>query len=178
MAVRRVSFRAGPRVGTRGPRARRQVRVWSRAQQAGSCFRRPRLRAVHGAADTAPGGDGASRGRGRRHGAVGGWVGWGGVRGCRCGCGVAVLAVQAVLSVRLVWADTAFQDEGTYLWAGHLEWAHVLHGVPLPPFAAYFSGAPVSTRRSARWRIAPGGWPGRGCCRWCSCWPRRCWRGM
>jgi Dolichyl-phosphate-mannose-protein mannosyltransferase len=54
-----------------------------------------------------------------------------------------VLIVQALLSVRLVGADTAFQDEGTYLWAGHLEWAHVLHGAPLPPFAAYFSGAPV-----------------------------------
>ena len=54
-----------------------------------------------------------------------------------------VLAVQAVLSVRLVRADTAFQDEATYLWAGHLEWAHWLHGVPIPPFATYFSGAPV-----------------------------------
>ena len=54
-----------------------------------------------------------------------------------------VLVVQAVLSVRLVGADTAFQDEATYLWAGHLEWAHLLHGVPVPPFAAYFSGAPV-----------------------------------
>jgi 4-amino-4-deoxy-L-arabinose transferase-like glycosyltransferase len=56
---------------------------------------------------------------------------------------LAVLIVQALLSVRLVGADTAFQDEGTYLWAGHLEWAHVLHGSSLPPFAAYFSGAPV-----------------------------------
>ncbi len=54
-----------------------------------------------------------------------------------------VLAVQAVLSVRLVGADTAFVDEATYLWAGHLEWAHWLHGAPVPPFAAYFSGAPV-----------------------------------
>jgi Dolichyl-phosphate-mannose-protein mannosyltransferase len=56
---------------------------------------------------------------------------------------VVVLAVQAVLSVRLVRADTAFEDEATYLWAGHLEWAHWLHGVPVPPFASYFSGAPV-----------------------------------
>src|SRR6266516_5889542 len=38
-----------------------------------------------------------------------------------------VLAVQAALSVRLVRADTAFQDEATYLWAGHLQWAHWLH---------------------------------------------------
>jgi 4-amino-4-deoxy-L-arabinose transferase-like glycosyltransferase len=54
-----------------------------------------------------------------------------------------VLAVQAGLSLRLVWANTAFQDEGLYLWAGHLEWAHWLHGTPIPAFAYYFSGAPV-----------------------------------
>jgi 4-amino-4-deoxy-L-arabinose transferase-like glycosyltransferase len=56
---------------------------------------------------------------------------------------LAVLAVQAALSLRLIGADTAFEDEAEYLWAGHLEWAHVLHGTPLPQFAAYFSGAPV-----------------------------------
>jgi hypothetical protein len=56
---------------------------------------------------------------------------------------VAVLIVQAALSIRLVRADTAFEDEATYLWAGHLEWAHWLHGAPLPQFPAYFSGAPV-----------------------------------
>ena len=55
----------------------------------------------------------------------------------------AVLAVQAVLSIRLVRADTAFQDEALYLWAGHLQWAHWLHGAAIPPFAYYFSGAPV-----------------------------------
>jgi hypothetical protein len=54
-----------------------------------------------------------------------------------------VLAVQTALSVRLVRADTAFQDEALYLWAGHREWAHWLHGMPVPPFADYFSGAPV-----------------------------------
>ena len=56
---------------------------------------------------------------------------------------LAVLAVQAALSLRLVRADTAFQDEATYLWAGHLQWAHWLHGTSLPPFPTYFSGAPV-----------------------------------
>ena len=56
---------------------------------------------------------------------------------------LAVLTVQAALSLRLVRADTAFQDEAAYLSAGHLEWAHWLHGTPVPPFAAYFSGAPV-----------------------------------
>jgi Dolichyl-phosphate-mannose-protein mannosyltransferase len=56
---------------------------------------------------------------------------------------VVVLAVQALLSLRLVRADTAFMDEAEYLWAGHLEWAHWLHGTPIPPFPSYFSGAPV-----------------------------------
>jgi hypothetical protein len=56
---------------------------------------------------------------------------------------VLVLAVQALLSARLVGADTAFQDEALYLWAGHREWAHWLHGASVPPFPAFFSGAPV-----------------------------------
>jgi hypothetical protein len=56
---------------------------------------------------------------------------------------VLVLVVQAILTLRLVNADTAFTDEAEYLWAGHLEWAHLLHGAPMPPFPSYFSGAPV-----------------------------------
>jgi 4-amino-4-deoxy-L-arabinose transferase-like glycosyltransferase len=56
---------------------------------------------------------------------------------------VAVLVVQMIISLRLVGANTAFQDEALYLWAGHLEWAHVLHGTPIPPFSSFFSGAPV-----------------------------------
>ncbi len=74
------------------------------------------------------------RGWGVRGGRVWAWAGW---------PLVVVLVVQAVLSLRLVGADTAFQDEAAYLWAGHLEWAHLLHGGSVPPFAAYFSGAPV-----------------------------------
>ncbi len=54
-----------------------------------------------------------------------------------------VLAVQTALSVRLVRSNTAFQDEALYLRAGHLEWAHWLHGAPIPAFSSYFSGAPV-----------------------------------
>src|ERR1700691_153270 len=56
---------------------------------------------------------------------------------------LAVLAVQTALSLRLVRAHTAVEDEATSLWAGHLEWAHLLHGTPLPQFPTYFSGAPV-----------------------------------
>jgi hypothetical protein len=55
----------------------------------------------------------------------------------------AVLAVQAALSLRLVWSNTAFPDEALYLWAGHLEWEHWLHGTPLPAFPTYFSGSPT-----------------------------------
>jgi Dolichyl-phosphate-mannose-protein mannosyltransferase len=54
-----------------------------------------------------------------------------------------VLVTQAALSLRLIWSNTAFQDEGLYLRAGHLEWARWLHGTPIPDFPSYFSGAPV-----------------------------------
>lgn len=54
-----------------------------------------------------------------------------------------ILVIQAGLSLRLVWSTTAYQDEALYLWAGHLEWAHWRHGVAVPDFASYFSGAPV-----------------------------------
>src|ERR1039457_3872099 len=78
-----------------------------------------------------PGGWGRGGGLGGRQvrgGRLWAWAGW---------PLVAVLVVQAVLSVRLIGADTAFQDEAAYLWAGHLEWAHWLHGVPVAPFQAY-----------------------------------------
>jgi hypothetical protein len=57
---------------------------------------------------------------------------------------LAILAVQAALSVRLLRSDTASPDEGISLWAGHLLWSHWLHGTPVPPFQAYLSGAPVA----------------------------------
>ena len=56
---------------------------------------------------------------------------------------VAILIAQAALSLRLVWSNTAYTDEALYLWAGHLEWAHWLHGITLPLFPTFFSGAPV-----------------------------------
>jgi 4-amino-4-deoxy-L-arabinose transferase-like glycosyltransferase len=54
-----------------------------------------------------------------------------------------VLVVQAVLSLRLVWSNTAFEDEALYLWVGHMEWAHWLHGAPIQSFPTWFSGAPI-----------------------------------
>lgn len=55
-----------------------------------------------------------------------------------------ILALQAALSMRLVWANTAFQDEALYLWTGHLElndWLH--HAQVSGYFASHLSGAPV-----------------------------------
>ena len=56
---------------------------------------------------------------------------------------MAVLALQSVLSLRLIHTDSAFADEALYLWAGHIEIAHLIHGTPIPPFPTYFSGAPI-----------------------------------
>ena len=55
---------------------------------------------------------------------------------------LAILCLQAVLSLRL--HNTAFEDEATYLYAGHMELEHILHGSALQGnYAAYFSGSPV-----------------------------------
>jgi len=57
-------------------------------------------------------------------------------------CLLAILALQTVLSLRL--QNTAFEDEGLYLYVGHLEIAHLLHGASLQgDYPSYFSGAPV-----------------------------------
>jgi 4-amino-4-deoxy-L-arabinose transferase-like glycosyltransferase len=54
-----------------------------------------------------------------------------------------LLAVQAALTLRLVWSNTAFADEALYVSAGRLELAHLLTGSPVPDYARYFSGAPA-----------------------------------
>jgi hypothetical protein len=62
---------------------------------------------------------------------------------------VAILVVQAALSLRLVWSNTAFVDEATYLYAGHQELHYLLsHGTLTVPgqngyYQTYFSGAPI-----------------------------------
>lgn len=55
----------------------------------------------------------------------------------------AALAAQAWLSIRLLHANSAFVDEATYLYAGHQEVNHWVHGWPVPNYPSYFSGAPV-----------------------------------
>ncbi|MFC1400602.1 MULTISPECIES: glycosyltransferase family 39 protein [Streptacidiphilus] len=53
-----------------------------------------------------------------------------------------ILLAQALLSVRL--HNTAFQDEALYIYAGHMEIAHIFHGAPLVySYASYFSGSPA-----------------------------------
>ncbi len=42
---------------------------------------------------------------------------------------LAILTLQAVLSLRL--RNTAFEDESLYLYAGHMELQHLLHGAAL-----------------------------------------------
>jgi 4-amino-4-deoxy-L-arabinose transferase-like glycosyltransferase len=57
-------------------------------------------------------------------------------------CLLAILMIQAALSLRL--RNTAFEDEALYLYVGHLEIAHLLHGAALQGnYPAYFSGAPT-----------------------------------
>jgi dolichyl-phosphate-mannose-protein mannosyltransferase len=54
----------------------------------------------------------------------------------------AILCVQAALTLRM--HNTAFEDEALYLYSGHLEIAHWLHGTALQGnYATYFSSAPV-----------------------------------
>lgn len=70
---------------------------------------------------------------------------------------LAVLAVQAALSIRLLWANTAFNDEALYLWSGHWEIVHHLHGTAIPQFQRYFSGAPVIYPVIGAWAASHGG---------------------
>jgi hypothetical protein len=55
---------------------------------------------------------------------------------------VLIMVLQALLTLRM--SNTAFQDEGLYLYVGHLEIRHLLHGAALQgDYPSYFSGAPV-----------------------------------
>ena len=53
-----------------------------------------------------------------------------------------ILVLQAVMSLRL--HNTAFEDESLYIYSGHMELQHLLHGTALQgQYASYFSGSPV-----------------------------------
>jgi hypothetical protein len=53
-----------------------------------------------------------------------------------------ILLMQTGLTIRM--HNTAFEDEALYLYVGHLEIAHFMHGAALQgDYPSYFSGAPV-----------------------------------
>lgn len=53
-----------------------------------------------------------------------------------------ILIMQTVLILRMY--NTVFEDEALYLYVGHLEISHWLHGAPLQGnYPSYFSGAPA-----------------------------------
>jgi hypothetical protein len=54
-----------------------------------------------------------------------------------------VLTVQVALSLRLIWTNTAYIDEATYLYAGSQELSHWIHGIAVQDYQDYFSGSPA-----------------------------------
>jgi putative flippase GtrA/GT2 family glycosyltransferase len=68
----------------------------------------------------------------------------------------AICVVQAALSASLIWSNTAFTDEGDYIWTGRLVLAHWLHGAPLPNLSA-LSGSPLIYPPLAALTDAAGG---------------------
>ncbi|RKT15980.1 4-amino-4-deoxy-L-arabinose transferase-like glycosyltransferase [Streptomyces sp. 1114.5] len=56
---------------------------------------------------------------------------------------LAVLLVQGALSYHLILSNTAFIDEGTYIYAGYQEIAHLRHGTPVSTYETFFSGSPL-----------------------------------
>jgi putative flippase GtrA len=56
----------------------------------------------------------------------------------------AVLVVQVLLSLRLIWSNNVYTDEALYLYSGGQELSYWLHGSPHGlGYQTYFSGAPV-----------------------------------
>jgi 4-amino-4-deoxy-L-arabinose transferase-like glycosyltransferase len=56
---------------------------------------------------------------------------------------VAILVMQAVLSIRLAHVGIASDDEGLYIYSGHQLIHELWHGGGSPYYETYFSGAPV-----------------------------------
>jgi putative flippase GtrA len=56
---------------------------------------------------------------------------------------LAIVAVQVLLSLRLIWTNTAYTDEALYLYSGSQELNHWIHGTMVEDYQKFFSGAPV-----------------------------------
>lgn len=76
-----------------------------------------------------------------------------------------ICAVQAALSLTLVWSNTAFSNEADYLRIGHLEWAHWRYGAPWPSAYAerFLSGSPFAYPPLGALADSMGGLPGARC---------------
>jgi hypothetical protein len=59
----------------------------------------------------------------------------------RRGVLIGIMVLQTLLSLRNT--NTAFEDEAFYIYSGHLELAHLLHGTAITDYASFSSGAPV-----------------------------------
>jgi hypothetical protein len=68
-----------------------------------------------------------------------------------------VLAVQVLLSMRLIWSNTPFIDEATYLFVGSQELSHWVHGVPIEDYQTFLSGSPAAYPPLAAIVAAVGG---------------------
>ena len=55
----------------------------------------------------------------------------------------AVLVIQVLLSMRLIWSNTAYIDEATYLFVGTQDLNHWIHGVPIEDYQTFLSGSPA-----------------------------------
>lgn len=55
----------------------------------------------------------------------------------------AILAVQVLLALRLIWLNSAYTDEALYLYSGSQELNHWLHGTVVQDYQVYFSGSPA-----------------------------------
>jgi hypothetical protein len=54
-----------------------------------------------------------------------------------------VLVIQGLLAARLIWSNTAYIDEGTYLYVGGQDLNHWIHGTPIVDYQTFLSGSPA-----------------------------------
>lgn len=54
-----------------------------------------------------------------------------------------ILVIQACMALRLVWSNTAFIDEATYVYTGSQELRHWFLGAPVQDYQTFLSGSPA-----------------------------------
>jgi hypothetical protein len=56
---------------------------------------------------------------------------------------LAILSIQVIMALRLIWSNTAYIDEATYLYAGSQELGHWLHSTTVEDYQTFLSGSPA-----------------------------------